>query len=169
MPPDWIRVSPDGRQLAFHRRTGGATNVWVRYLQSGAERQVTHDPELLAFPLWTPDGQTLVCERKRGADTQLVSVPLAGGEPQVLVDDPGQSWPYSLSPDGDKVAFAGFRDGVWNVWWVSRTSGERMQLSHFTDTNAYVRYPSWSPRGDQLVFERSRTSGDLWLLPTTTP
>jgi Tol biopolymer transport system component len=165
-PPDWIRVSPDGRSVAFHRRQGGATNVWVRDLQSGTERQVTQDRELIAFPIWLPDGRALVCERKRGSETQVVIVPLAGGEPRVLVDDPGQSWPYSVSADGDRVAYAGFRDGVWNVWWISRATGAKIQLTHFTDSNAYVRYPSLSPRGDAIVFERSRTSGDLWLLPS---
>jgi Tol biopolymer transport system component len=28
-----------------------------------------------------------------------------------------------------------------------------------------VRYPSWSPRGGRLVFERQVQTGSLWVLP----
>ncbi|HEV8630472.1 MAG TPA: protein kinase [Thermoanaerobaculia bacterium] len=163
--PDWVRVSPEGGRLAYHRRRGGTTNVWVRDLTSAAERQLTDDQEFLGFPLWTPDGKTLIGERNRGESTYVVSLPAGGGAVEQLTATRGQAWPYSVSPDGDKVAFAGFRDGVWNVWWVSRRTREEHQLTHFSDTNSYVRYPAWSPRGDQLVFVQSRTSGDLWLLP----
>ena len=81
-----------------------------------------------------------------------------------LTTDRGKSWPYSWSPDSDKIAFAGLREGFWNVWWVSRTTGEQRRLTGFEMLNGYVRYPAWSPRGDSIVFERAETTGDLWLL-----
>jgi len=40
-----------------------------------------------------------------------------------------------------------------------------VQVAEFRDRDGYVRYPAWSPQGDELVFERTRTIGDLWLLP----
>jgi hypothetical protein len=32
-------------------------------------------------------------------------------------------------------------------------------------SNAYVRYPEWSPRGDLVVYERGELRGNIWLLP----
>jgi len=149
----------------FSGTVGGISDLYLLDVESNEVRQLTHDKELLAFPIWTPDGRTLVCERKRAGDTQVVTVPVDGGEPTLLVDAPGQSWPYSVSGDGDRIAYAGFRDGVWNLWWVSRSTRETVQVTQFRDRDGYVRYPAWSPQGDELVFERSRTIGDLWLLP----
>jgi Tol biopolymer transport system component len=81
-----------------------------------------------------------------------------------LTSDRGQSWPHSWSPDGDKIAFAGFRNGVWNLWWVSRTSRARKQVTNYNKLNAFVRYPTWSPHGDKIVYEYTETTGNIWLM-----
>jgi Tol biopolymer transport system component len=89
---------------------------------------------------------------------------VAGNKPQQLTFEPGKSWPYDFSPDGDKVVFARLRDGTWNIWWVSRSSLEQRQLTHFNDLGGYVRYPAWAPSGERVVFERARSAGDLWMV-----
>lgn len=33
----------------------------------------------------------------------------------------------------------------------------------------YVRYPSWSPRGDRVVYELAETTGDIWLIQVDEP
>jgi Tol biopolymer transport system component len=88
----------------------------------------------------------------------------SGGPPTQLTFDRGQSWLHSWSPDGDKIAFAGFRDGYWNVWWVSRTSKIQKRLTNYSKLNAYVRHPEWSPLGNQIVYEYSETTGNIWLV-----
>jgi len=92
------------------------------------------------------------------------AMPAEGGEPVQLTREPGLSWPHSFSPDGDRVAFAGMRDGRWNLYWVSRTTGEQRRLTRFDETNTYVRYPAWSPAGDRIVFERAQATGNVWLM-----
>ena len=87
-----------------------------------------------------------------------------GGTPQTLTRAAGQSWPGSWAPDNDRIAFAGFRDGLWNVYWTSRTKPAEHQLTRYAKPNAYVRYPAWSPQGDQIVYEYAETVGNVWLL-----
>jgi Tol biopolymer transport system component len=99
----------------------------------------------------------------RGEDTNICVVPSAGGTPIQLTHNRGLSWAYSWSPDGDKIAFAGTRDGIWNVYWVSRGTGEQHQVTAYSKTNAYVRYPAWSPLGDQIVYEYAETTGNVWM------
>jgi Tol biopolymer transport system component len=76
----------------------------------------------------------------------------------------GSSYVYSWSADGDKLAFAGERDGIWNIYWISRSTKEQKQLTDYAKLNAFVRYPEWSPLGNQIVYEYSETSGNIWLL-----
>ncbi len=162
---DWARLSPDGTRIAYHTRAGGtAFNVWVRDLATNENRQLTFDPELMGFPCWSPDGEWLTFQKKRGEDSFVMVIRSRGGKPVQLTSGSGESWPFSFSPDGDKIAFAAFREGGWNLWWVSRTRREQRQLTHFARLSTYVRYPAWSPQGDQIIFERAETTGDIWLV-----
>jgi Tol biopolymer transport system component/DNA-binding winged helix-turn-helix (wHTH) protein len=159
------RLSPDGRSLTFTSRTAaGLLSVWVAPLDGGAARQVTFDREGGGYACWSPDGKTLAFELLRGPDMHVAIVPAAGGEPTILTHERGLSWPHGWSPDGERILFAGRRDGLWNVYWVPRSGRSEQRLTNYTNRHSFVRYPSWSPRGDQIVFEYSETTGNVWLL-----
>jgi Tol biopolymer transport system component len=157
------RISPDGRELAFHViDAAGIMNVWTQPLDGGARRQITFDKEAMSYPAWSTDGKWLAVEIKRGDQVQIGVVPSNGGPVDQLTFDRGQSWPDSWAPDNDRIAFAAQRDGVWNIWDVSRKTRKAEQLTHFTSVSGFVRYPAWSPRGDRIVFERDEEIGSVW-------
>ena len=54
--------------------------------------------------------------------------------------------------------------GIWNVYWISRRGGPEHRLTNYSSRNSYVRYPAWSPRGDQIVYEYAETTGNIWLM-----
>lgn len=164
LPTKFGRLSPDGKQIAFNVRSGGVINIWKAALDTGALNQLTFDPEMMGFPIWSPDGNWLAVEMKRGDDRHIALLPSDGGAAQQLTFAPGQSWPGGWSPDGDKIAFAGQRAGVWNIWWVSRSTKRQQQITSYTAPNSYVRYPAWSPRGNQIVYEYAETVGNVWLM-----
>jgi Tol biopolymer transport system component/DNA-binding winged helix-turn-helix (wHTH) protein len=164
--PDGIsnpRLSPDGREIAFHViGPDGAMNVWRQPVDGGARTQLTFDKEAVSYPCWAPDGRSLAVEVKRGDQTYVGVVSRDGGPVDMLVTDRGQNWPHSWAPDNDRMAFAGERDGVWNLFSVSRKTRTVKQLTHFESVDGYVRYPSWSPRGNRIVFEWSERMGSIW-------
>jgi len=159
----FCRLSPDGKTIAFNAYTGSSVNLWLYSVEEGTTRQLTFDNELLGFAAWSPDSKWIAAELKRKDDTYVALVPVAGGTPVQLNSDRGQSWTGSWSPDGDKIAFAGSRNGVWNIWWISRSTREQKQVTNYTKPNSFVRYPTWSPRGDQIVYEYSELTGNIWL------
>ena len=61
--PAW---SPDGRSLAFVRRSGRRRSIWLLDLRSKRAQQLTRGGDDL-FPTWTPDGKALVFVRRVGA------------------------------------------------------------------------------------------------------
>jgi Tol biopolymer transport system component len=158
------RLSPDGKKLVFNLSDEGITNVWTASLSDGQLKQLTFDKELAGFPCWSPDSKFIAYQMKRGDNAYLMVIPSDGGESTQLTSGAGKSWPFSWSPDGDKIVFAGERNGVWNVWWVSRSTREQKQLTNYTRLNGFVRYPAWSPLGNQIVFESAETHGNIWLM-----
>lgn len=159
----FFHYSRDARQAAFLSQKNGPPNVWTVSLDGGPPRQVTFDKEAMGFPAWSPDGQLLALEAQRGDNSQIFVVK-PGEAPIQLTHAPGQNWPFSWSPDGDKIAFAASRDGVWNIRWVSHTTGSERQLTSYTGANHYVRYPDWSPDGKAIVYEYAETTGNIWML-----
>lgn len=117
----------------------------------------------MGFPCWSPDGQLLAFLAQNGADGYVMIMPANGGASTQLTSE-GESFVYSWSPDGGKLAFAGERNGIWNIYWVSRMTKEQKQLTNYTKLNAFVRYPDWSPRGNQIVYEYAETTGNIWLM-----
>jgi Tol biopolymer transport system component len=128
------------------------------------ERQLTFDEEMIGWPRWSPDGEHIALQIKRGSDTHVGVVPAEGGTTVQLTNAPGQNWMGAWSPDGEKIAFASWRGDAWNIRWVSRRDKSECQVTDYTALNSFVRYPTWSPLGDQIVYEYAETTGDIWLL-----
>lgn len=157
------RISPDGASAAFHRRQDGVINICLTSLSEDSPKQLTFDSELMGYPAWSPDSRRIAVEMKRGDDTQIAVIPREGGASTQLTSDPGQHWPGSWSPDGSKIVYAGQQNSVWNIWWVSAQTKQRKQITHYTKPNLFVRFPAWSPKNDQIVYEYAETLGNLWM------
>jgi TolB protein len=138
--------------------------VWVRPLHGGAPRQLTFDRQSANFPVISPDGRWVVFSLLRGGDSQVGLVPLQGGAMQVLTAEPGQHWPGSWSSDSRRIALSVFRDGVWNLRWLDRETREFAPVTHETAFGSYVRAPAWRPGSEQIVYEWSRSKGNIYLV-----
>ena len=133
-------------------------------MTGGPAALMTFDEEFAGFPAWSPDGAWIAMQIKRGDDTHVAVMPAGGGEVIQLTDEKGQAWVNGWAADNDRIIFAGQRNGIWNVFSVSRTTREVRQLTDFERLNAYVRYPSISPLGDKVAYEYAETTGNVWMI-----
>jgi Tol biopolymer transport system component len=126
-------------------------------------RDLTPADRNISFPCWSPDGRWIAAQERTQGRSTVVIIAVDSGEIRTLVNEPGHSWAHDWSLDGDRIAFAGLRDGVWNVYWVSRSTGHMEQLTRFTSQSAFVRYPVWSPKRDRVAFEYNELAANVYL------
>jgi TolB protein len=155
-------LAPDGNHVAYNYIQNGVINVWVASVHDGQRKQLTFEDEMGGFPCWSSDGQWVAYERKRGRNDYLMLVSSKGGQPLQLVSDDGKSWPHDFSPDSKEIVFAGQRDGIWNIYTISISTKVQKQLTNYSQTNSFVRYPAWS--SDRIVYEYAETTGNIWML-----
>jgi Tol biopolymer transport system component len=155
--PSW---SPDGRRLAFVKaepRHPHVWNVWLADLRAHTLQRVTADTVGQPWGAsWFPDGRHLAYSRER----QLVILDLATGRKTTfaspvaghLVRTP------AVSPDGSRVVFQVYRDGVWVLDLASRRV-------HRLIADATAEEFRWSPDGQRLVFHARNGRGwGVWMV-----
>jgi len=139
-------------------------NICLSPAMGGPPRQITFEREGAAYPNISRDGQWITFELRRGETSQIALINRAGGHLQLVTDDPGLNWPFSFSSDNRRIAYASYRDGVWNIWWIDRFTRERRQLTHYTTYGSFVRSPAWRPATEEIVYEHSQVKGNVYLL-----
>jgi Tol biopolymer transport system component len=157
--PSW---SPDGRRLAFVKAEPGRPrvwNVWVADRRTGRLQRITADTTGQPWGAsWFPDGRHLAYSR----EAQLILLDLATGKRTTfaspvaghLVRTP------AVSPDGSRVVFQVYRDGVWMLDLATRRV-------HRVMANASAEEFRWSPDGRSVVFHARNGRGwGVWIANT---
>jgi serine/threonine-protein kinase len=154
--PHSISVSADGRRLAYSKFTA-AQNIWsVPIPRSGAVSireavPVTTGSQIIEDHGLSPDGEWIVYDGTRRGNADLYRLPLAGGDPRLIVDLPDDVFYPDWSPDGTEIAFGGNAvGGTGHVWVVSAEGGVPAQLTDFQGT--FSQTPDWSPDGLRIAF-----------------
>jgi Tol biopolymer transport system component/DNA-binding winged helix-turn-helix (wHTH) protein len=160
---DRLRVSRDGTKVVAHELSAGGYRVMTEEIATGVVRELTPEGRSIGYPCWSPDGKWIAAEEQQHGRSSVVVFPAAGGEIRTVVNDAVHSWPHDWAPDSDRIVFAGQRGGVWNIYWVSRSTGRVEQVTRFTSQASFDRYPSWSPRGDQIVFEHNDLTANVYV------
>lgn len=160
---DWATLAPDNHSIAFVRSVG-FPNIWLRPKAGGPDRQLTAHNSPAAYPIWSTDSRFLAYQVRVGEQTQVWEVEVASGNPRQLTFEDGKSWPYCYSPDNRRIAFAGERLGRWNIFWIDRQSLEIQTLTRARRLTGYRRYPTFSPDGRYLVFEKADAESDIFVV-----
>jgi serine/threonine-protein kinase len=154
VPTGRIAFSPSGAQLAFTAGTGSSRALYLRSLDQYSARRVD-GTEGARDPFFSPDGEWVGFF----ADRALKKVPVAGGDPQTLVDSVagaprGGSW----GADGTIVFSAGGR-GLMQV--QEGGGAARLVAAPDPDAGEFGYAAPWVlPGGDGVLF--TVISGQAW-------
>ena len=162
----YFEITRDGSQIAAHKgNPSEGIHVVVADVKTGAIRDLAPGHNLV-FPSWSPDRRWISAVEILGLKTDnRVILNVATGELRTLRQIPPNAalFSSSWSADNDRVAFADDRDGIINLYWFSKSTGKEQQLTHFTSQSRFLATPAWSPRGDQIVFERADKAANIYV------
>ena len=170
------RPSPDGEKIAFVRRVGGDTAIFLRDIESGRERKLYDGLErdmqeiwaihgVYANMAWTPDSESLIFWAEGG----IHEIDINEGEAQEIafrVEDEreireAQRPPIdpnpdevdaqmlrwvTVSPQGDRVVY----ESRGHLYVRDLPDGEPERLT--TQEDHFEYYPSFSRDGSQVVY-----------------
>jgi Tol biopolymer transport system component len=151
------RFSRDGEWIAFAH----GPSVAVMPSEGGEIRTIMEgEPEATAAPCragafvggWSPDDEAITYYSASVTQdvAQVCIVPFDGGEPQVIVNEPGVfAVEPVFSPDGRYIAYRAITGGQHDIWVVDLETGDRYNLTSDPDLDIE---PEWSPDGQWIAF-----------------
>ena len=100
---DW---SPDGKSIAYLRGFPGYSEIFIRELQSGKERQLTANRKGIDEIFWAGNDQIFFTSNKSG-NTKVWMIPASGGEAVQITKGTGPDIGVRASADGNRLLFQG--------------------------------------------------------------
>ena len=103
----------------------------------------------------SPDGQWLAISDSSGSNqkSSIYIVPIGGGTPRQVTQYSPSYW-HGWSPDGKTLAYAGQRDGEFDIYTIPVTGGQETRL---TTAKGLDDGPEYSPDGEYIYFNSERS------------
>jgi Tol biopolymer transport system component len=144
--PIW---SPDGRTVYYASRNEGPFEIWRREADGAtpSNRVMSRDSHMFPGSI-APDGSLLaVSASTADSGTDILLLPLGGGDPRPLVQSPFDDDAPAFSPRGTMIAYQSADTGRWQVYVQRISDGRRTLVS-----TAGGDHPVWSPDGTYLIY-----------------
>ncbi len=103
--PRYPALSPDGQTVVFSFQG----DLWSVSSQGGQARRLTAHEAYDAYPVFSPDGNSLAFASNRYGDEDIYIMPTEGGAPTRLTFASSTDRPGAFSPDGQTLYFASRR------------------------------------------------------------
>ncbi|MFA7414725.1 MAG: hypothetical protein WC048_09585 [Rhizobium sp.] len=112
----------------------------------------------------SPDGKWLVVSDKSEHGKSCIYIlPAEGGEPRQVTRNLPSYW-HGWSPDGQRFAYCGIRDDLFDIYTISFDGGEETRLTFGEGRNDG---PDYSPDGRWIYFNSSRSGRmQIWRVPS---
>jgi len=151
------RISPDGKRAAFDIRDGRSSDIWIYDLIRHTLNPLTSDGSSV-FPVWAPDGESVLFGSYRAGKPQFFRQSMAGGEPELFATlEELVGIPVACSLDGKEllIVWSDPKHPRWDddIYLVSLDKqNEKSRPRPFIQRNHNQRHGVWSPDGRWVAY-----------------
>ncbi len=160
--PAW---SPDGRSIVYVSLSGRSrlaiVDVAAAWDGSSDPVELTDGTLEVDSPTWSSDGTIAFQVTTGQGDSEVWTIPAAGGEPELLLANAAGP---AYSPDGTQLAFVALGDRESAIAVLDSVSGD---VTVLTDPADRATTPAWSPDGSQIAFTAGTRDYDVWIVDVT--
>lgn len=159
--------APDGKRIVYAVHQGTKSNLAVLNIETGEKRLITGFPDWTEVftPHWSADGSKIVFsiwDNRAFRDICIINPDGTGF--RYLTDDAVDDRYPVFSPEGNRIAFISYRNGIPNLYIMNMTDQIPTPV---TDTPGGVFNPTWLPDDKHIAviaFEKRDTT-DIIILP----
>jgi hypothetical protein len=149
-------VDPSGQWLVYaSTRHREQSDIYLQRVDGTTVTQITNDPANDTMPCFSPDGKQVAFASDRAGNWDVYLVDVNGGQPIQLTSDPAHEIHPSFSPDGTKLVYCTFggQSGQWEMVVIDVSNPAARRFI------GYGLFPTWSPAGDRILFQRASDRG----------
>jgi serine/threonine protein kinase/Tol biopolymer transport system component len=145
-----MAVSPDGSRIAFTGRNPGSGDIWMLDTQSGEAERLTFDPAEDEYPIWSPDGESVIYTSAHSSTTRRIFIKgiETGAQPRLL-----RMWPLHLhvtSSWGDWLAAYDYHpENGLDSWAISLDGQEARPVANGPANESGAKF---SPDGRWIAY-----------------
>jgi Tol biopolymer transport system component len=169
-------LSPDGTRVVFVSFAGGASDLWTQNVDGSDLRQLTNDRAADSWPVWSPDGRSIVFGTARDGVLQTWLAPSQGGPGQKLVDgffrgdwveQPGGVGTWIVtSNSADRIRLIDVEKR--SVLWEERVAGAQASLPMFSPDRRSISVAVQEKRQLQMGVNRAAPADAVAILDVAT-
>lgn len=153
-------ATPTSADIVFTSDRDGSSNIYVMKDDGSNVRQLTDSPLYDSLPTWSPDGSQIAFMRDlhstgagKGQQYDLFIMDADGSNLRNVTQHPAGDGNGAWSPDGRSLVFSSDRNGYTDIYTLEIASGVMTQLTDNSKEEGLSDAPSWSPDGQQIVYE----------------
>jgi len=167
-----VRISPDGKRLAYYLDSAGY-DIWSFDIARGLKTALSFGSgsgQGNLYPVWSPDGRRIIYTSYRNGKygLYLKASDGSGTEEPLLETVDRIRFPTDWSPDGKFLTYIEGAQGGWAIWMLPLDGERKPFLLH--KTQFAEREASFSPDGKWVSY-CSNESGDykVYVVPFPGP
>lgn len=166
---EYFAISADGKRLSYTRKLHYSNLYLVTVVGTGKEqsvviKQLTNGTLLNERPSVSPDRKMIAFSRGDGAQANIFTVPIEGGDAEQLTYMNSYNTNPVWSPDGNFLAFGSDEGGDLRVWLVHRREAVPRPFSESRLSELFEL--TWAP-GKNILYQTEGLRNFHFLNPDT--